>query len=122
MSKIYHEQQRELAQAQERLENERKLAHLNLIQESREDDQAFPSSIPAEFMPMPGTVPHPQKRDQAILAEQGIYNINQGMNGPWGGRFKIASRAKRLNVLNLFDISLNLPKTQTDNDEYYSDE
>ena len=37
-----------------------------------------------------------------------------GVNGPWGGRFKIAEKAQKLNVLNLFKIALTLPKTEAD--------
>lgn len=103
------------AQKQERKENERKLAYLNLI--SEEETEKILEEMPAEFMPMPGNLPSSFKpsRDSFMFSDNGKTMsagllIFKGVNGPWGGRFKIAEKAQKLNVLNLFDVALTLPK------------
>lgn len=44
-----------------------------------------------------------------------------GVNGPWGGKFKIAEKAHKLNVLNLFKHVMELPAAKeesSDEDDY----
>jgi hypothetical protein len=74
-SQKYHQAQREAALQQERLENERKLAHLNLIRDKY--DEEVPQVIPAEFMPMPGNVPQGKHKDVITLADHGIYTLTR---------------------------------------------
>ncbi|KAI9102454.1 hypothetical protein DFS34DRAFT_609210 [Phlyctochytrium arcticum] len=62
--------------------------------------------LPAEFMPMPGDVMPPKRRD--IWAEHGI-------NMPWGGRFTVQrSHGASMNILNLFDVAMRIqPQPRT---------
>ena len=68
-----HEKLRLESQAQEKRENERKLAYLNLIAE--EEGDKIKGEIPAEFMPMPGNIPSSFKaaRDSFIFSDQGMF-------------------------------------------------
>jgi hypothetical protein len=65
MSLEYHDRQRRTAHKQERFENERKLAYLNLIEEK--EGEKLREEIPAEFMPMPGDVPPSLKTRGAFI-------------------------------------------------------
>ncbi|KAJ3270955.1 hypothetical protein HDV01_007285 [Terramyces sp. JEL0728] len=98
---------REEMQKKERAENERKLAYLNLISY---DENTPESDIPAEFMPMPGSIPAPKAIKKFVWSDQGIMV-------PWGGRFKITdNNSRRLNVLNLFDVAM-IMQSDKDNEE-----
>ncbi|RKO83035.1 hypothetical protein BDK51DRAFT_32153, partial [Blyttiomyces helicus] len=81
--------------------NEERLAQARLLDSaSRRPSEvsAEPSFLPAEFMPMPGTVPPHRLKD--VWAEQGI-------NMPWGGRFTVAQKdLEDINILNLFDVAI----------------
>lgn len=88
--------------------NQRKLASLNLMAENEVEDaggldhlgsKRNGNNLLAEFMPMPGTVPLPKYTH--IWA-------NLGSVLPWGGRFKTPKHEEKINVLNLFDVALNL--------------
>ncbi|KAJ3254875.1 hypothetical protein HK103_006771 [Boothiomyces macroporosus] len=100
---------REEMQKKERDENERKLAYLNLISYGEDTPE---SELPAEFMPMPGSIPTPKAINKFVWSDQGVTT-------PWGGRFKITEKSsQRLNVLNLFDVALTLQKEKNqDQDE-----
>ena len=69
LSKEYHAHQKKKAEAQEKLINEEKLKHLNLLQYKSTPEN---TNLPAEFMPMPGSVPVPKPRDGLVLADHGI--------------------------------------------------
>ncbi|KAJ3048385.1 hypothetical protein HK097_010621 [Rhizophlyctis rosea] len=86
----------------EKAANEEKLKQYHLLaQEGGAQGSKDDAHLPAEFMPMPGSVPPHKIRD--AWADQGI-------NMPWGGRYNVARRdLERVNILNLFDVALNLP-------------
>ncbi|KAJ3321920.1 hypothetical protein HDV06_003786 [Boothiomyces sp. JEL0866] len=99
---------REEMQKKERLENERKLAYLNLIAYGEDTPE---SEIPAEFMPMPGSIPPPKAINKFVWSDQGIAT-------PWGGRFKITEQnSRRLNVLNLFDVAMTIQTDENENEQ-----
>ncbi|KAJ3038756.1 hypothetical protein HDV00_000330 [Rhizophlyctis rosea] len=94
----------------EKAANEERLAQYHLLADEPKDTEGVgggPSGthLPAEFMPMPGSVPPHKIRD--VWQEQGIHM-------PWGGRYSVARRdLEQINILNLFDVAMNLPP-QTD--------
>ncbi|KND02215.1 uncharacterized protein SPPG_09051 [Spizellomyces punctatus DAOM BR117] len=81
--------------------NEERLAQYHLLRPEKDSPtvESDPDvHLPAEFMPMPGDVPPPKRKD--IWAEQGI-------NMPWGGRFNVHRREiGGMNILNLFDVAM----------------
>ncbi|KAJ3092086.1 hypothetical protein HK102_010804 [Quaeritorhiza haematococci] len=87
----------------ETAQNEERLAQWKLLNESKKVGQTNPEAIalPAEFMPAPGQVPAPPKRD--------IW-LEHGNHGPWGGRFQLPPSKDRgqVNILNLFDVTMAL--------------
>ncbi|KAL5035522.1 hypothetical protein BDV3_005424 [Batrachochytrium dendrobatidis] len=93
----------------EKAANEQKLAYLQRMDrndiESTNGMLTETNGLLAEFMPMPGTVTG-SKQHRDIWADQGILS-------PWGGRFKIQTSkqlgGKKINVLNLFDVAMNIP-------------
>jgi hypothetical protein len=71
MSQKYHQEQRNKALEKERRVNEQKLAHLKLLREATPMEEQLPQVIPAEFMPMPGSVPPSKNKDLITLSEHG---------------------------------------------------
>ncbi|KAH6588436.1 hypothetical protein BASA61_005937 [Batrachochytrium salamandrivorans] len=93
----------------EMIANEQKLEHLQrntLVDvEETQSNMIESSGIMAEFMPMPGKVPVSKPSRDRLTG--------QGTALPWGGRFKThflqQPAANRINVLNLFDVAMNIP-------------
>ncbi|KAJ1328343.1 hypothetical protein BSLG_010075 [Batrachochytrium salamandrivorans] len=87
----------------------KKLEHLQrntLVDvEETQSNMIESSGIMAEFMPMPGKVPVSKPSRDRLTG--------QGTALPWGGRFKThflqQPAANRINVLNLFDVAMNIP-------------
>lgn len=91
--------QRDIIQSQERLENERRLRYLKLLEE--EPNNRLDGPMTAEFMPVPGIVPIPKSRTSFLYSAHAL-------NGPWGGRFKMQENTSSSKVLNLFGEVMNL--------------
>ncbi|KAI8910374.1 hypothetical protein EDD86DRAFT_205230 [Gorgonomyces haynaldii] len=96
---------------QEMEKNERKLDSLQLLAEKSEEyisklDKGDP--FYAEFMPGPGKIPQPKITQ--VWQQQGI-------SVPWGGRFRTPKADEKINVLNLFEVALNLKKSEDETQE-----
>ncbi|KAH9263004.1 hypothetical protein BASA83_013700 [Batrachochytrium salamandrivorans] len=99
----------------EMIANEQKLEHLQrntLVDvEETQSNMIESSGIMAEFMPMPGKVPVSKPSRDRLTG--------QGTALPWGGRFKThflqQPAANRINVLNLFDVAMNIPSVHPKN-------
>ncbi|KAJ3176758.1 hypothetical protein HDU87_004897 [Geranomyces variabilis] len=83
-------------------ENEHRLAQYQLLEShAKARSTRGPNALPAEFMPMPGDVPPPKRRE--VWGQQGI-------TMPWGGRYNVhqGHGKKPVNILNLFDVAMNI--------------
>ncbi|KAI8593918.1 hypothetical protein BDZ88DRAFT_401957 [Geranomyces variabilis] len=83
-------------------ENEHRLAQYQLLEShAKGRSTRAPNTLPAEFMPMPGDVPPPKRRE--VWGQQGI-------SMPWGGRYNVhqGHGKKPVNILNLFDVAMNI--------------
>jgi hypothetical protein len=107
-----HEEHREKYQTMAKNINHKKLEPLFLVLPDSTSSNQFKvkKPLPAEFMPAPGNVPEPNKIKNAFILEKDARNL-------WGGRYKVQQKAKRLNVLNLFDISFEIKEEQVESEE-----
>jgi hypothetical protein len=123
MSKRIHEEHRKKYELIEKAENEKRLATLSLLDERNNVKPKIP--IKAEFMPPPGTIPlqHKEGRNAFVHSDQCNMFINEAVNGLWGGKFRVTmEKAKRLKVLNLFDISMELQHAEPETESEYDDD
>ncbi|KAJ2995937.1 hypothetical protein HDV02_000288 [Globomyces sp. JEL0801] len=112
MSEQYHNRKRQEAVEKEKKENEKRLEQLKLLEDKHQPQY----SLLAEFMPMPGEI-NMKNSGQSTS----FHWSDHGIATPWGGRFKISPAQPKLNILNLFDVAMNLRPSPEENEKETED-
>ena len=123
-AKVYEQRDhgaREIARKKEFKENAKKLAYRSLLDkrhrnEMIEEGVEFKGMkeliLPAGFMP-----------NASMLGEESVKTRGSffgDLSQPWGGKFKVQEHKYRNNVLNLFEMAIELPDASSEEDYGYN--